>query len=326
MNRPILQNVLGSLAAAAVLALAGCSGGEADGQGAAAQTGDEHGEGEAGHEEAGGERVVIPAAAAQASGLVISAAGPGALRETLSLPGRLMLQPSARAEIHAPYPGPVRAVLRDIGDNVRRGETLARVESAESLQVYAIAAPISGVVLERQTNIGDVTSEAPLFIVGDVTRLNAELNVSTRDIGRVAPGQIVIVTGLDGATRVEARIASVLPAADAHSQTLIARAPVQVTPTSPIRPGMAVRGEVVLAEREVAIAVPIEAVQTLEGRQVVFVQVEPDTYEARPVSTGASGGGLIEITAGLSAGERYVSENAFLVKAEIGKGAASHDH
>ncbi len=237
-----------------------------------------------------------------------------------------MLQPSARADVHAQYPGPVRAVLSNVGDPVRRGQVLARVESAESLQTYAIVTPIAGVVLERQTNIGDVTSEEPIFVVGDLSRLQAELNVVTRDIGRVSAGQDVIITALDGRTRMNARIASVLPTADAHSQTLIARAPFAASATSPMRPGMAVRAAVVLAEEHVAIAVPADAVQTVEGRQVVFVRVAADTYEARPVALGRRSDDMVEITSGLNAGEAYVSENAFLVKAEIGKGEASHDH
>jgi cobalt-zinc-cadmium efflux system membrane fusion protein len=301
-----------------MLSLSACNGGESD-----AEKGGEEAAGA--DAERGPERVTITAEAAQASGIVVATAGPGAIRETLTLTGRLMLQPAARADIHAPYPGPVRAVLRNVGDSVRRGETLARVESAESLQTYAIATPLAGIVLERQTNIGDVTGDDPLFVVGDLSRLQAELNVVTRDIGRIASGQTVLITGLNGATHTEARIASVLPTADAHSQTLIARALISVGSNSPMRPGMAVRGAVVLAQQDVAIAVPASAIQAFEGRNVVFVRVAPDTFEARPVTVGRTSADTAEITAGLTAGDAYVAENAFLVKAEIGKNAAGHD-
>ena len=331
-----MKSAIGPMALVLALGAAACDNGGGGGTEPAAaeeaghQEGeDEHAEGEGEHaegEEAGGERVTIPAASAEASGIGVSTVGPGAIQETLTLTGRIMLQPAARAEVHAPYPGPVRAVTHNIGDVVQRGQTLARVESAESLQTYSIVTPISGVVLERQTNIGDVTSEDPLFVVGDLSRLQAELNVVTRDIGRVAPGQSVLITGLDGTTRIEARIASVLPTADAHSQTLLARAPLTIPQGSPLRPGMAVRASVVLTEQQVPIAVARDAVQTLEGRTVVFVRVSEDTYEARPVTLGRAGRDTVEITAGLAPGEIYVSENAFLVKAEIGKGSASHDH
>lgn len=316
-----MKRIIQSTALALVLSLGACErGAEADAEAGHAEEGG-HGE-----EESGADRVTITNEAAEASEIALSVAGPGALRETLSLPGRIVLQPSARAELHAPYPGPVRAVMRNIGDNVRRGEAVARVESAESLQTYAIVSPIAGVVLERATSVGDVTAEDPLFVVGDLTRLQAEFSVPTRDIGRVNTGQIVLISGLDGAAQVQAQLASVLPAADAHTQTLTARAPFTVQASSAIRPGMAVRGAVVLAQEDVAIAVPADAVQTLEGRTVVFVLVADETYEARPVTVGRRGGEMVEITAGLSAGERYVSRNAFLVKAEIGKGEAGHGH
>ncbi len=320
MNYRVRTTLLAACVIALVIPVAACGKGSDEAASAATQGEEEHGE------ETGGDRVTITAQAAEASNIVVVQAGPGAIQETLNLTGRIMLQPAARAEVHAPYPGPVRAVLRNIGDTVRRGETLARVESSESLQTYSINTPIAGVVLERQTNIGDVTSEAPLFIVGDLHRLEAELNVVTRDIGRVSPGQAVIITGLDGATRIEARIATVLPMADAHSQTLIARAPLTLTSTSAFRPGMAVRGSVVLAEQQAPVAVPRDAVQTVEGRSVVFVRVGPETYEARAVSLGRTGRDTVEITSGLAPGEAYVSENAFLVKAELGKGAGHGDH
>lgn len=276
-------------------------------------------EGEAAHVE----RVTIAPDAAAASGIVTAVAGAGPLRETLSLSGRIALQPAARAEVHAPYPGPVRAVLKNIGDNVRRGETLARVESAESLQTYSITSPIGGVVLDRQTNVGDVTGDTPLFVIGDLSRLQAELNVVTRDAGHLASGQTTTISSLDGDNTVEARIASVLPTADASSQTLIARVP--LPSVAKLRPGMAVRGLVVISEQTVPIVVSSEAIQTHEGKQVVFVAVGKDAFEARPVSVGRVSAATTEITGGLKAGEAYVSKNAFLVKAEFGKGSASHE-
>lgn len=314
------------------MGLASCGNGEAETSKAPAEESHKEGEeehGEAGHKEGGeeaAERVTIPVESAKASGIVVAAAGPGAINETISLTGRIMLQPTARAEVRAPYSGPVRAVLRNVGDTVRRGETLARVESAESLQTYSVSAPIGGVVLERQTNVGDVTGETSLYVIGDLTKLQAELNVAARDIGRIASGQNVEVTGLDGATSVGGRVASVLPTADMQSQTLIARVPISAGANSPLRPGMAVRGAVAVSEAPAALVVARDAVQTVEGKSVVFVRVAADSYEARPVTLGRKGSGVIEVLSGLTAGESYVSENAFLVKAEIGKGSASHDH
>ena len=325
MKKSSMKLALAPLALILALGASSCGNSEADSEKAGAEACHEGEESEEGHaEEEGADRITITAASAEASQIVVSQAGPGALQETLSLTGRIMLQPAARAEIHAPYPGPVRAVQHNIGDTVQRGTTLARVESSESLQTYSVVTPISGVVLERQTNIGDVTGEAPLFVVGDLTRLQAELNVVPRDVGRVSAGQAVIITALDGSAPTQARLASVLPTADSHSQTLIARAPIAVSGASGLRPGMAIRANVVLASQDAAVVVPVDAVQTFEGRTVVFVRVSEDTYEPRDVTVGRASRDSVEITAGLTAGESYVSQNAFLIKSQLGASAADH--
>ena len=58
---------------------------------------------------------------------------------------------------------------------------------------------------------------------------------------------------------------------------------------------------------------------------VVFSQ-HGELYQARPLELGRRGGGFIEVLKGLKAGERYVTENSFLIKADILKSGASHDH
>ena len=79
------------------------------------------------------------------------------------------------------------------------------------------------------------------------------------------------------------------------------------------------------AEADVAVAVAPEAVQTLEGRSVVFVR-RGDQFEAVPVQTGRADERQVEIVKGLAAGDRHAARNSFLVKAEIGKSEAAHEH
>lgn len=323
MNNRIIIASIASLAVAVMLAACVKNGdGEALAADEPAAGEKEHAEKEEGHDE-DMPRVEIDAAALDAAGVKLAKAGPGLIRETLTLTGRIMLQPSARAEVRAPYQGVVKSVEKNIGDMVARGDILARVESAESLQTYSLKAPIAGTVLERATNVGDVTDGVPLFLIGDLQRLQAELNVVTHDTDRIAAGQTVTILGLDGEARFTGTIASVLPVTDAHSQTLIARVAVELGDVKSLRPGMAIRGDVVVGETEAALVAPADAVQSLEGKQVVFVQ-EGEALEARPVTLGRSGAGAVEVTGGLEAGEILVAENAFLVKAEIGKGEAEH--
>ena len=58
---------------------------------------------------------------------------------------------------------------------------------------------------------------------------------------------------------------------------------------------------------------------------MVFVNVG-DAYEARPLELGRRDGQWVEVVSGLSPGERYVTRNSYVIKADIGKAGASHDH
>jgi len=70
--------------------------------------------------------------------------------------------------------------------------------------------------------------------------------------------------------------------------------------------------------------VPEEAVQSLNARDVVFIRI-PQGFRAQPVTTGQRSAGRIEIVAGLSAGQTIATKNAFLLKAELGKGAGEEE-
>ena len=73
------------------------------------------------------------------------------------------------------------------------------------------------------------------------------------------------------------------------------------------------------------LTVPTEAVHTVEGNTVVFVQVEGG-FQATPVLVGRQAAGRTEILRGLTGSERIAAANAFLLKAEVAKGEAEHGH
>lgn len=82
---------------------------------------------------------------------------------------------------------------------------------------------------------------------------------------------------------------------------------------------------VVAAETKVPVAVAVDAVQDLRDWKVVFGRYG-DAFEARPLELGRSDGRHVEVLAGLQAGERYAAKNSYVIKAELGKAGASHDH
>ena len=128
----------------------------------------------------------------------------------------------------------------------------------------------------------------------------------------------------DGGADIKGRISYVAPVGSSDTQTAIARI-VLTNSDGRLRPGLFVTARLVLAKRDVPVAVRVGAIQTLENKTVVFVREGGDKIEARPVELGESDAKFVEIRAGLSAGEPYVAENSFVVKAEMGKGEAQHD-
>jgi cobalt-zinc-cadmium efflux system membrane fusion protein len=91
------------------------------------------------------------------------------------------------------------------------------------------------------------------------------------------------------------------------------------------RPGTFVTAEVDIAQDAVPVRIPKAAVQTIAGRSVVFVRTA-DSFEKRAVDLGRSDDEAYEVTAGLEPGAEIATGNSFLLKAELGKADADHDH
>lgn len=280
---------------------------------------DEHGDE---HEEEG--RTEIDADAAKAAGIRISKVEPKNIQEVLTLTGRIMLNRNTTADVRARFAGIVRSVKVNLGQKVKKGQALATVESNESLSVYTITAPTDGVVLRRNTNIGNVAGDDALFTIADLSEVWAEFHVFPRDLSEVNEGQKVRIHTLENGKEIVAPITLILPTADPLSQTVVAVVSVP-NGEGQWRPGMTVQGAVHISEKQVPLAITIEAVQRMEDKTVVFVK-EGDAYEMRPVKLGKGDGKYIEVTEGLKAGEQYVSQGSFIVKADIGKAAAKHEH
>jgi cobalt-zinc-cadmium efflux system membrane fusion protein len=202
---------------------------------------------------------------------------------------------------------------------------LASIESNQSLTVYELKAPISGTVIERHISLGEYASEQkPAFVVADLSSIWVDLSIYRQDLKRVRIGDEVLIDPEDGAGDIKGSISYVAPVGASDTQTALARV---VLPNSDgrLRPGLFVTARLVLAKRSVPVAVRVGAIQTLKNKTVVFVRENSDKIEARPVQLGEADPKFIEIKAGLSAGERYVAENSFVVKAEMGKGEGDHD-
>lgn len=268
-------------------------------------------------------RTIIPDDVATEAGVMVEAAGPAIVQDVLRLSGEVTLAPSATSSVRATYPGPVRSVSANVGDTIQRGQALARIESSSSLQEYTITAPKSGIVLERHTNAGDVAGSDPLFVIADLGQMDAYLHVFPRDAARVRTGQTVRLGVAGGDMSVGATISRFLPMAGANLQTRIAVA--EIPAGSGLQPGMRLMADVVIAESDVPLGVKETGLQSFRDFTVVYAKVG-ETYEVRMLDLGRRDGKIVEVLGGLRPGEIYVTDNSFLIKADIDKSGASHDH
>ena len=270
-------------------------------------------------------RTTIAADAARKGGVRSERAGGATMAELVDMSGRVEITPEGRADIRARLPGQIVWMKGQLGDRVRKGQPLLRVESSHSLQTYAITAPISGIIVEKNANVGDVTGDRALFVVADPTQLHAEFFVYPRDAERIRVGQKVSLRSLSGAVRLNGAVEAILPTADLASQTLMAHVHLPASAADQFRPGMGVEGSFSVAEAQVPLAVRTRAVQRFRDFEVVYAKVG-NSYEVRMLEIGRRTPEWTEILGGLEPGTEYVTDGAFLIRADIDKSGASHDH
>ncbi len=269
-------------------------------------------------------RVQIPDAIAEKQGIETQVAGPAKLILTRETVGRVAVIPDRYARVEARFPGLIEKVSFTIGDRVSRGDVLAVVESNETLQSYPVKSPVDGVVLARAANLGAMAGDEALFEIADLNEVWVELHLFERDLETVRQGQAVLVESLDGRQRGRGRIDQIFPIAERQSQTSLARV-VLANADRAWRVGAMIRGVVETGVKEVPLAVRREALQRFRDFTVVYAKVG-ETYEVRMLELGAGNGEWVQVLGGLDPGVRYVVKNSFLIKADVEKSGASHDH
>lgn len=281
-----------------------------------------HGEGDHAH---GEENVAMSDAKIAAAGIGLEKAAPYVLRDALKVHGILQPNQEALVQVTPRFPGVVRSVNRRIGDRVAKGDVLATVESNQSLTSYELRAPFTGTIIDRQVTLGEYVSEQkPAFVIADLSTVWADFSIPRRELNRVKVGSVVVIDVEDGGQPVEAKIGYVSPVGAAETQSALARAVVP-NPDGRLRPGLFVTGRIIMAQKPVDLAIKLSALQTFENRTVVFVR-NGDKFEPRDVELGQRDGDHAEIVFGLEAGDVYAAKNSFVIKAEIAKSTAAHEH
>ena len=281
---------------------------------------DEH-EGHDEHEEF----VRLSKAEMQEFGIHTALAGPGTLHIEFTVPGEVAVNYDRLAHIAPRFPGVVKQVNKHLGDEVKKGDVLAIIESNEALVPYEVRSLLDGTVIEKHITIGEVHSEeSPAFVIADLSDVWVNLSIYQMHLPYVRVGQKVVISAGQEFPDATGRISYLSPIVDEHTRTATARVVLDNTDRR-WRPGLFVEGKISADKIGVALLVPKSALQNMEGRTVVFVESE-ESFVPQPVRVGRTNSNSVEIISGLSPGQRYVNKGAFTLKAELQKSALRGGH
>lgn len=268
-------------------------------------------------------RVQIEPALALQSGIRTALAGPTPLQLERDFFAVVEVDPGRVAHVSARFAGPIQQIL--VGENavVKKGQALAVIQSNQSLTNYTVYAPISGIITARDAAVGAMAGRASLFEITDLSEVHVDAAAFADDAHLIRVGQIVHIqaSSIDR-NYSEGKIERIKPVADAASGAVRFHA-VIANEAGRWRPGQSAIMR--LVSEQTALAVDARAIQRFRDWQVVFIQVG-DTYEIRPLELGRRDARFVEVLSGLNVGDRYVVEQSFLIKADIEKSGASHDH
>ncbi|MGE3537796.1 MAG: efflux RND transporter periplasmic adaptor subunit [Candidatus Tectimicrobiota bacterium] len=213
--------------------------------------------------------------------------------------------------------------LRALGFSEASVQQLSSRANA-SLTRYEVVAPLAGTVIQKHIAVGEMLKDdTEAFMVADLSTVWVDLNISAKDLLLVRKGQRVVVAA-DPTMQAEGTVSYISPMVSDETRTVVTRV-VLPNPDGRWRPGLFITATLTASDTPVAVLIPKTATQTIDGQPHVFVQT-PEGFAPRPVTLGRANETHVEITTGLQAGERYAMTETFILKAELGKGAASHEH
>lgn len=267
-------------------------------------------------------RTTIETAVAEAMEIKTEVAGPTTLHQTIPAYGTLALPPGAERSISARFDGEITKVHVGVGEQVKQGQTLLTVESNESLKPYQIKAPADGVVSALFANAGEQTANRSLMTLTDNSQYLAKLAVYPQDFEKVRTGSAISMQ-VEGLSAGYSGTISFIEPKVRDDQARVVW--VKLANDGSLTEGSFVSAQIEVATIAVPLAVKRVGLQGFRDFTVVFAKVG-EQYEVRMLELGRQDAEWIEVLGGLEPGTEYVTENSFILKADIEKSGASHDH
>jgi membrane fusion protein, heavy metal efflux system len=268
-------------------------------------------------------RTAVEQEVANAMGIITEIAGPATLHETITAYGKLILPPAGQSTLRARFEGQIVEVHKRLGDSVKKGDALITVENNESLRAYTLRAPMTGIISALDGAVGEQTENRVLAKIVDLSQTQAELSLFPLDRQRVSIGAKVTIRQAGISDPLTGTVVFIEPLVTS-GQTQAVRVEVKDLPIEWL-PGQFISAAIEVASHPVSLAVKRTALQGFRDFTVVFAKVG-EQYEVRMLELGREDSEWVEVLGGLKPSTEYVSENSYLLKADVEKSGASHDH
>lgn len=258
-------------------------------------------------------------------GITLEDVKPGTIVDGISVAGRIVPVDEKLAHVSPRFSGVIKEVKAKVGDAVKADSLLAVIQNNQNLQTFSLYPSIAGTVIKRHATLGEtVREEDVIFIVADLSEVWAELAVYKQDVDKVSIGQKAILSIASHMKPIEGEVIFFSPITEEKTQSRLARIRIK-NPDPHFSPGAFVSGRIVTSTNAVPLVIDSSAIQRIESKDTVFVR-EGETFEPRSVVLGRSDERGTEILSGLTLGERYAAGNTFILKADLGKSEAEHEH
>jgi cobalt-zinc-cadmium efflux system membrane fusion protein len=186
----------------------------------------------------------------------------------------------------------------------------------EVLTAFNVTAPFDAKVIEKEITLGELLQEDTVaFVVADLSTVWVDLSIYQKDLAFVHEGQSISITAGRGIPEAKGTITYLSPVISEETRTALARV-ILPNPDGHFRPGLFITASLAGEEIPVSMVVPKSALQNLEGETCIFIKDQGD-FKHQPVTIGKTTKTHAEVTSGLKAGQHYVSQGAFELKAKI---------
>lgn len=271
-------------------------------------------------------RVTLAPDAPRAAGIEAGPAAPRTIAVQVNAPGEVHLNGERVLQVRPRFPGIVTGLEKRLGDAVAAGDLLGVIQSNESLTEYEIRAAMAGTVVARDVALGSsVDRDDVLFTIADLSSVWIDFAIYPQHIGLVRRGQAVHLRSRSGPELTGVGTVSYVgPLLEQDTRVSYGRVVLR-NGDGRWQPGVYATASITVDAANVAVAVPETAIVRSKFGPAVF-RASGSTFELQPIVPGRSDGRFTEIVSGLEPGAMVVTQNAFLLKAELGKSEATHDH